>query len=329
MSQRNRLVVLAVAAVLFGAALIALDPIIRPSNGTPTDVNGDTPALRAAFDAEFLSRPDGYQGLCKHYGFTFPEEPLQMAPGLMYKAAADGTVDVIDAFATDGRIAAYDLVVLEDDRHFFLPYLAAPVIRRETLKKHPELERVLNLLAGAISDEAMRRLNYEVDENGAKARDVARGFLQEKSLLGSRAAASSDPEAVVRLGSKSFTEQEVLGEMMTLLIESHTSLRVERRLTLGGTMLCFNALRAGDIDLYPEYTGTGLVNILKLPVDSDPSASYQTVQREFAARYDLVWLKPFGFNNTYTLTMRKHQAESLGLRLVSQLVEYLEQSKAE
>ncbi|MFH1731497.1 MAG: glycine betaine ABC transporter substrate-binding protein [Planctomycetota bacterium] len=139
--------------------------------------------VAAAFDAEFFTRPDGYPGLQKHYGFEFPDRPKQMDPGLMYRTIADEGVDVIDGFATDGRIPAYGLVTLEDDKGFFPPYYAAPLVRRDTLKRHPELEALLNKLAGTISDETMQKLNYEVDENGRKAADVAREFLVSQGLL--------------------------------------------------------------------------------------------------------------------------------------------------
>ena len=316
MSQHNRLLVLLMFVVLIGVVLVATGPLVHSP--------GRADALQAGFDAEFLSRPDGYSGLCDHYGFAFPEEPCQMAPGLMYKAVANGSVDVIDAFVTDGRIAAFDLVVLEDDRRFFPPYYAAPLVRGDTLKKYPEIKKVLNLLSDVISDDAMRQLNYEVDEKGAKPGDVARRFLAEKNLLASGDLSTKKRTGMIRIGSKPFTEQEILGEMMALLIESHTSLQVDCRLNLGGTMLCFNALSSGDIDIYPEYTGTGLVNILKRPASPDPDKSYRDVKRAFAAQYDLVWLKPFGFNNTYTLTMRKEHADRLGIQTISDLGKCLE-----
>ena len=139
--------------------------------------------LQAAFDAEFHTRPDGYKGLCRHYGFTFPSKPRQMDPGLMYKAVSDGAVDIIDGFATDGRIAAYDLVVLEDDKNFFPPYYAAPLVRADTLKKYPELGDALNALAGRLPDATMQKLNFEVDEKGRKAADVAEKFLVSNGLI--------------------------------------------------------------------------------------------------------------------------------------------------
>lgn len=125
------------------------------------------------------------------------------------------------------------------------------------------------------------------------------------------------------IGGKDFTEQSVLGEMLAILIEENSDLTVERKLYLGGTMICFNALQAGDLDLYAEYTGTGLVNILEREVINDPDEAYAAVKEDFRNKYGLVWLKPFGFNNTYTLTMRKAQADELAIRTTSDLAAYV------
>jgi osmoprotectant transport system permease protein len=308
MSIKSRLLV--VLGCVIAAAVVLI--LSRPRFG-----------IRVAFDAEFQTRPDGYQGLCRHYGFRFPEEPRQMEPGLMYRVLADGAVDVIDAFATDGRIDAYDLVVLDDDRGFFPPYYAAPLVRQSTLEKHPELRSVLEELAGRIPDETMRRLNYEVDGQGQKASRVVREFLVAEGLLAHDARPSSGRAGSITIGGKEFTEQEILGEMMAELIECRTDLKVVRRLNLGGTMICFQGLRAGDLDLYAEYTGTGLVNILKRTAIADPDESFRVVREAFRRQYGLVWLTPFGFNNTYALAMRRKQAQALGITTISDLADSL------
>jgi osmoprotectant transport system permease protein len=280
--------------------------------------------LKAAFDAEFLTRPDGYVGLSGCYGFEFSTEPAQMDPGLMYRAISDGSVDVIDGFATDGRIPAYELVVLNDDKGFFPPYYAAPLIRSQTLEKYPELRQILGRLAGKISDKTMQKLNYEVDEKGRKAEHVAREFLISRGLIEPDAISRDGTEETITVGGKQFTEQEILGQIMAVLIESNLDIKVIRKLNLGGTMICFSALKAGDLDLYPEYTGTGLVNILKQEVVSDPNEAYEIVRTAFLQEYGLRWLKPFGFNNTYTLTMRREHAERLGILTISDLAKYVD-----
>lgn len=318
MKAQGRLLVFVVGIVVALVALFVLKSSLRQQ--------GEAGSLTAAFDAEFLTRPDGYIGLREHYGFSFPSEPKQMDPGLMYRAIADKAVDVIDGFATDGRIPAYNLKVLTDDKEFFPPYYAAPVIRADTLAKHPELEALLQSLGGRISDATMQALNYEADENGRKAAAIAREFLVEQGLIDANAQPGTGAAGAVGVGSKHFTEQEILGELLAILIESKTDIRVKRKLNLGGTMICFNALKAGDLDIYAEYTGTGLVNILDEGVTNDPKRAYETVRKRFEADYDLIWLKPFGFNNTYTLTMRAESADRLGIETISDLAAHVEQN---
>lgn len=150
--------------------------------------------LRAGFDPEFMERPDGYKGLKEAYDFEFPSEPRQLDPGLMYRSVAEEEVDVICGFATDGRIPAYKLTILEDDRGFFPPYDAAPLIRRSTLEQYPEVEKVLNKLGGRISEQEMQDLNYQVDKEGRDAREVAREFLLEKGLISPKEEPTEQPE---------------------------------------------------------------------------------------------------------------------------------------
>ena len=315
MSIKIRVSILAGLAIAAGIILI----LTRHS-----EENG---RIRAAFGAEFLTRPDGYPGLSRHYGFKFTSDPLQMDEGLMYRAVADGAVDVIDGFSTDGRIPAYHLVMLEDDQKFFPPYHAAPLVRRDTLERLGELEEILNRLGGKISNEDMQMMNLEVDERGRVAAEVAREFLIEKNLISPGWETEGDPARKITVGGKNFTEQEILGEILVTMIEYSSDIQVVRKLNLGSTMICFNALRAGDLDLYPEYTGTGMVSILKLEVIPDPEEIYRTVRKKFAEAYDLRWLEPFGFNNTYTLTMRREHARKLGIQTISDLAGYINKGK--
>lgn len=134
-------------------------------------------------DHEFFNREDGYEGLVKTYGLKFKEEPKKMNISLKYQAIGSGDMDVTNAFATDGPIKQYNLKVLTDDQNFFPPYYAAPIIRNETLEKYPELEDVLNSLAGKIDDAAMTELNYKVDVEGQDVETVAKEFLEGNGLL--------------------------------------------------------------------------------------------------------------------------------------------------
>lgn len=146
-----------------------------------SDLAGDAGELRAGFPAEFMERADGYPGFVETYGFEFGDVG-DISPDLMYEALDRGEVDVIAAFSTDGRIEAYGLRVLEDDRHFWPPYDAAPVIRQETLREFPQVREALDALAGKIDVPTMQRLNYEVTGKKRSPAAVAEEFLREQGL---------------------------------------------------------------------------------------------------------------------------------------------------
>lgn len=141
-----------------------------------------TPQWRAGFGYEFMERPDGYKGLTATYGLRFAEPPRIMDLGLLARALKDKQIDVAAGNTTDGLIAALDLFVLQDDRHYFPPYEAVPVFRQEMLARHPEVKQALDELAGRISDEEMRQLNYAVDGQKRDAKEVVREFLRGKQL---------------------------------------------------------------------------------------------------------------------------------------------------
>jgi osmoprotectant transport system substrate-binding protein len=134
----------------------------------------------------------------------------------------------------------------------------------------------------------------------------------------SRAYGQGAGKPTVSVGSKNFTEQIILGNMLALLLESK-GYRVNRKLGLASTTVVHAALLKGDVDAYVEYTGTGLVTILKQPAIADPQAAYDAVKKLYAERLNLVWAKPWGFNNTYALMMRKADADRLKVKKISDL----------
>lgn len=129
-------------------------------------------------------------------------------------------------------------------------------------------------------------------------------------------AAGAEPVVV---GSKNFAENRLLAEMFARLIEARTELPVERRLNLAGTTVCFDALRGGSIDVYPEYTGTGLVTLLGEEPSGDATDTLVRVRDEFLRRYDLYWLAPLGFENAYEIAVPRALADERGLRTISDL----------
>ena len=137
---------------------------------------------RAGFGQDFMSRADGYPGFARTYGFHF-QEIREMDLSLTYRALAEKQVDLIAGNSTDGLIAHYGLTQLTDDRRYFPPYDAVPVVRQATLAKYPELRSVLKQLGGIFTVDEMRKLNYAVDGEKRQAKDVAREFLAHKGLL--------------------------------------------------------------------------------------------------------------------------------------------------
>jgi glycine betaine/choline ABC-type transport system substrate-binding protein len=150
-----------------------------------------------------------------------------------------------------------------------------------------------------------------------------RWFLAVVFLLATVFAASFDEargqeKPFIVVGSKGFTEQLVLGNIIALMMENH-GYKVDRKIGLGGTVICHEALVRGDINVYMEYTGTGLTAILKRPVVKDPEEVYQIVKKDYEEKFKLTWLKPWGFNNTYCIVMRKDDAERLKVKKISEL----------
>ncbi len=141
-----------------------------------------TPQWRAGFGYEFMERPDGYKGLAATYGLRFAAPPRIMDLGLLARALKDKQIDLAAGNTTDGLIPALDLFVLEDDKHYFPPYEAVPIIREQTLTEHPEVKQTLDELAAKISDTEMRQLNYEVDGQKRDVKEVVREFLRGKGL---------------------------------------------------------------------------------------------------------------------------------------------------
>jgi osmoprotectant transport system substrate-binding protein len=146
-------------------------------------INGGA-KLTFASNAEFYARPDGLPGWEKAYGFEFERDNIKrMDTGLTYSALKDRQVDTAVVFATDGRIPAFNFVVLKDDKHYGAPYNLTPVVRKEVLDKYPKLADALNALSAKLNDENMAKLNASVDVDKKTVEDVADGFLKANGLV--------------------------------------------------------------------------------------------------------------------------------------------------
>ncbi|MGE7674356.1 osmoprotectant update ABC transporter permease/substrate-binding subunit OpuFB [Lysinibacillus sp. NPDC094403] len=149
---------------------------------TISDIKPIQETIKAGFTLEFNDREDGYLGIQKRYGITL-SNITTMEPKLRYQAIESGNIDLLDAYSTDSEIRQYNLQVLADDQQLFPPYQGAPLLRKETLDKYPEIETALNKLANQITDDEMREMNYQVNVEGKNIEEVAREYLIKAGLL--------------------------------------------------------------------------------------------------------------------------------------------------
>jgi osmoprotectant transport system substrate-binding protein len=162
--------------------LRTIDDVVRLTE--PTSQNRDVghPLYRLGVGYEFAERPDGLRGLSAAYGLRFEGDPRTMELGLLYRSLAARQVDIVAGNSTDGAIKALDFVALEDDKHYFPPYEAVPLVREDSLKRWPQIGVAMQRLAGKVSADEMRAMNLEVDGKKRDVADVVREFLKSKGL---------------------------------------------------------------------------------------------------------------------------------------------------
>jgi len=287
-------------------------------------MNANEASLTLCVESEFFIRQDGLPGLQELYGFAFLEENiLVMEPNETYGNLRQGSCDVAEGYATDGRIRAWGFTNLADPLAFFPFYNPAPVVREEILADYPDLPEVINELWQYLDNETMIALNARVDIGGdgilsngdeETIEDVAYNFLISKRLL---------KPAPIKVGSKEFNEQLLIGQMIVLLLRD-AGYEVEDRTGLGGSPVVRAALESGEIDLYPEYTGTATSLHHSLPVSALPADAIRTylLARSLDAPQDLVWLDPAPLNNTFTLMVRQELADQ-GVTSLEELATYM------
>lgn len=164
------------------AIVVRGDDAHRYDIHTISDAAKYTPLWRPGFGYEFQERPDGYDGLVRTYGLNFAAAPRIMDLGLLYRALLAHQVDIVAVNTTDGQLVTGAFTVLTDDKHYFPPYQAVPVVRSEVLQRHPAVANALVGLSGKISDKDMQEMNYEVIGEHKDASLVAREFLRLKHL---------------------------------------------------------------------------------------------------------------------------------------------------
>jgi len=230
----------------------------RERLATLSDLARAAPRLRAAFGHEFLQRDDGLPGLARTYGIHF-RSIQSMQETLKYQATRAGGVDVLDVYTTDARLLTYGLTVLRDDRGFFPPYEAAPLARGATLAAHPELGAVLGLLAGALDENTMRRLNLRLEGGRETEGAVARDALSALGLVFAPGATAGGAAAGRAAGGASPGLAAVLWRDRAALAR-----RVLTHLELCGIALLMGALLAIPLGLYLERHRRGAEPVIGL-----------------------------------------------------------------
>jgi osmoprotectant transport system permease protein len=218
---------------------------------TISDLARVSQTLEAGFDYEFIERPDGLPGLAETYGLHFGSvQGMQQA--LKYQAVDNGDLDVLDAYTTDGRLLVHDLVVLEDDRDFFPPYEAAPLVRAATLERHPGIATTLALLAGVLDGDVMRAANLRLQEKGENEVVVARDVLRDLGV-------TTDTEGD---GSSTSAEDSVAKSSS---IDASTILKLTgQHLALSLAALAIGVAVAVPLGLLLEHKRSGAEAIIRL-----------------------------------------------------------------
>lgn len=316
--RRPRRVAAVGVVILTGCMLL----VWRPGPASP---------LLFGFTAGFAQRSDGYEAWRQHYALPALRYN-ELNPGLLYDALRQGEVDAICGFSTDGRIDAFKLRVLADDRGFFPQYDAALLARAQLFERLPTLRPLLEKLRNAISAKTMRQLNRQVDQEGRTPEAVATEFLRgwaptagidwkEQRATG-KSADPDTPDLVI--GALNSTEQYILGHILEQLIDGATAWNAQLKAGLGGTAICFKALQHGDIDLCPEYGGNLAVNVLGLPAGGDPMDQLRNPDQlnawlatEFHRRYQMEWITPLGYRRSFAIVVRNDDSRFRGITTIS------------
>ncbi len=284
----------------------------------------DGPSMKLATPAEWTERADGLPNFETHYGFKYPQSQLIIVElGLAYQAVGTGQAEVGIGDANEGRIARYNLVVLEDNKLFFPAYNPAPVIRKEVLDQYPEIAAIMKELSVLLELETLTLLNKEVTVEGNQPEDVAWDFLISKGLIsGEEPVADPDKGTPVVVSGKTFAEALTLGYLTVYLLEDR-GFTVVDEVGLAEVALIRPALESGEIDIYWEYTGTGLMNVMNYDeVVTDPQKCYELIRDWDLENNNVVWLDYAPANNTFVLFISPEVHKEYGWTRISDLAAF-------
>jgi glycine betaine/choline ABC-type transport system substrate-binding protein len=256
------------------------------------------PNTKLCVDSEGGFRADVLPLIKTAYGLEFTNIQ-QLGYDLIPPAVAGAQCDVGIVYSTAGLIAKNGLRVLEDDKKAFGAYTPAPTIKTSNLSKYPTLQDDLRTLTAALDTATITDLNARVDVDKLTADKVAGDFLKEKGIVSSPPGSG---KGKITVGSKLDTEAQLLGQMLSQTLKSK-GYDVTNKIPTGNTDITRKALVNGDIDIYWEFTSSGL-NIVKEKPIGDPQAAYAKVKQLDAAN-GITWLNAATMNDTYALAVKK------------------------
>lgn len=305
------------------AGLLMWGALTGCGSGQTTEDNNK---LTLAAPAEWMERSDGLPGFQEHYGFNFSELAV-VELGLAYQAVGTGMTHIGVGDATEGRIAQYDLVVLEDDKRYFPAYNPAPLVRAEILDIYPELADIMKALSSGLDLETLTMLNNEVSVNEVMPRRAAMEYLVDQGLINKNPTKpGEEKDKPIVVSSKTFTEALTLGYLTKYLLEDR-GYQVVDEIGLGEVAVITPALASGRIDIYWEYTGTGLMNVMGHDeIVTDPDRCFELVKDWYQENHDVVWLDYAPANNTHVLFTSREYHDRYGWTTISDLAAYVTDS---
>lgn len=312
-----------VAFMLLVAGLVGCDGEEMVEDGAEEAAEGEAVDISVACSAEWVERDDGMNPFQEHYGFEF-DEVVNVELGLTYSAVKQGDALVGVGDATEGRIIEYDLAILEDDQEFFPAYNAAPTVRQEVLEANPEIEDLMREISSRLDLDTQTELNLRTAVEEEDPEDVARDFLEEEGLLTGETVADAGE---VTVSSKTFAEALTQGWMTYYLLEDR-GFDVNNEIGLGEVAIIRPALEQGEIDIYWEYTGTGLMNVMGYEGKELPEGEEETFQEIHdydKAENDIKWLDYAPANNTFVLFVTEETQAEYGWDTLSDLAEFANQ----
>lgn len=260
-----------------------------------------------------------YQPVDKAYGLTWKTTTF-INESLSFEAVTKGSIDVNECYTTDPSIVQDSFVLLTDPKNAFPPYNPAPIVRDSTLAKSQDIATTLNGLESHLNTSEQTGLITKVSVNHQSVPSVAQAFLQSEGLLSSPSKAGAGISLTI--GSKNDPDGQLLAEMYSLLL-ANQGFNVTTKLALGQTPVLSSAIQSGKIDIYPEFTGTGL-SIGNLPTTTDPQQAYTEVQNYYEQQYHITWLNAaFNLNDSYGYCTSKSNASKFHLQSIADLAKPL------